>query len=114
MFDCHPSYRWFDRIVKIDSKSRVIIKEWSAEATFVTEADFIPRRRRNQQSPVSLEEEDDGVLLSITYNANTDTSAVIILDARNFELLDTYPLEHVVPFHAHGISCVAGNCFTNP
>ena len=37
-----------------------------------------------------------------------------IFDARTLELTARFPLHAPVPFHAHGIVCPSGKCFTNP
>ena len=82
----------------------------SGPGIYVTEADFVPRTERTDAHA-----EDDGVLLSVLYNATADESSLGVFDAASLDLLDVYPLGGVVPFHAHGIVCPAGrSCFTNP
>lgn len=98
---------WFDSIVKVDFKSRTVAQTWSEPNVYVTEADFI--------AFPNAESEDAGVLVSIGYDAINDASSLIILDATNLKLLDTYPLSHRIPFHAHGVICTPDKtCFTNP
>ena len=60
--------------------------------------------------------EDDGLLLTVLYNASADASLAGVFDARTVTPLGLYPLGRlVVPFHAHGIVCLPGEaCFTNP
>ena len=98
---------WFSRIVKFDAQKRTVAAEWSAPNVFVTEADFIPKTNTNA-------DEDDGVLVSILYNASSDSSTFAIFDAKTLHMVDSYPLAQVIPFHAHGISCKGSQCFSNP
>ncbi len=35
---------------------------------------------------------------------------MVLFDAATLALVDTYPLDRVVPFHAHGIVCQSGHC----
>jgi len=109
--------RWFDSIVKFDREKRVPVAQWSDESIFVTEAGFVPRTTNGQKNVKGKKQfdEDDGVLLSILYNATSDSSSVGIFDAKDLQLLLQYPLSFTVPFHAHGISCARGfECWTNP
>jgi len=108
--------KWFDTLVKIDVTTRAVEKQWHAPGVYLTEAGFIPVTRNTSpgRRGGSLQQEDSGILLSVAYNASSDTSFVAIYDAQSLRLLDQYSLEQVIPFHAHGISCVSGECFTNP
>eukprot|EP00128_Syssomonas_multiformis_P011738 Colp12_sorted_trinity150504_noHs@32673 len=98
--------KWFDKIVKIDAKERVIAQSWSKEGVFLTEADFVPRK--------GAKSEDDGFLISVLYDSKTDTSSIGIFNAQAMELIAEYKLDQVIPFHAHGVNCVNGKCYTNP
>lgn len=97
--------RWFDSLLKISTKDGVVVSQWSAPGIYLSEADFIPR---------NSDEEDNGVLVSILFNSTSDESLLALFEAKNLDLLDIYPLRQVVPFHAHGISCISGECFPNP
>ena len=100
---------WFDRLIKVDVKQRVVAKEWYSDGIYLTEADFIPRPGGTA--------EDDGVLVSVMYNSTANSSSLGIFDATNLALLANPPLGYLVPFHAHGISCPPGGidgCYTNP
>ena len=108
--------RWFDRIIKVQRSHPLhgrghIVAEWGAPHLYLTEADFIPAKPE-----LGSERDDDGWLLTIAWNASSDTSSVLLLDAATLSLRDAYPLPAgvVVPFHAHGVSCIHGRCFTNP
>eukprot|EP00744_Colponema_vietnamica_P006087 GILI01008865.1.p1 GENE.GILI01008865.1~~GILI01008865.1.p1 ORF type:complete len:511 (+),score=140.71 GILI01008865.1:32-1534(+) len=105
-----PSSRgadWFDSLIKLDTRDRTVSKRWSAPDTFLTEATYVP-----SQSARTVE--DSGALLSVMYHPTSDSSTLGVFDPASLKLLAEIPLPTVVPFHAHGISCVGGQCFTNP
>lgn len=102
--------KWFDTAVKIDAAAGRVAKAWSSPGVFLTEFDFVPRT--NGTAP---EDEDDGVLLTVLYNATNDKSLFGVFDCKELTPLGLYEMDSVVPFHAHGISCRSGEaCFTNP
>jgi all-trans-8'-apo-beta-carotenal 15,15'-oxygenase len=104
-----PGSQWFDRLLKISSIDGAIAAQWSQDGVYLTEAGFIPR------GPDATE--DDGFLVSVIYHSHNDTSSLALFNATNLQLADEYPLDQVIPFHAHGVSCVHGTsnrCFTNP
>ena len=108
--------RWFDTLVKVDRANAtggVVAASWSSPGVYLTEADFVPRPR---SSDGTANAEDDGLLLTVLYNATADNSFFGVFDARTVAPLGLYPLgQLVVPFHAHGIVCLPGEaCFTNP
>jgi beta,beta-carotene 9',10'-dioxygenase len=99
--------KFFDRVIKVNAQTGKIVSEYSAPNTFFTEADFVPRPGATA--------EDDGVLLSVTYDAAHDSSSLAIFDAQTLKLVDSYKLNQVIPFHAHGIVCTdKKTCYTNP
>jgi hypothetical protein len=106
--------RWFDSLIKVDvSGDRdTIAAEWAAPNVYLTEASFLPL----DDAGGATAQEDDGVLLSVLYNATSDASAFAIFNASTLALLESIPLGGVLPFHAHGIVCPGGGekCFTNP
>ena len=104
------SSRWFDRLIKVERRTGLVVSTFSAPSLFLTEADFIPRR----PSLAPQQGDDEGWLITVGYNASADQSSVWLLDARSLEVVDRYDLGYVVPFHAHGVSCLFGDCFTNP
>ena len=83
---------------------------FSAPGIFLTEADFVPRKPVLTQG----QGDDDGWLITVGFNATANASSVWMLDAKSFDVVDKYDLGFVVPFHAHGVSCLFGECFTNP
>ena len=99
--------RWFDSVVKIDRQSGQVAASWDKSNVFLTEADFIPRP--------GATEEDDGVLITITYDNDADESFLMILNAKDLSEIASFPFNYAIPFHAHGISCRKdGACWTNP
>mmetsp|Transcript_42582 Transcript_42582/g.95599 ORF Transcript_42582/g.95599 Transcript_42582/m.95599 type:complete len:513 (+) Transcript_42582:74-1612(+) len=103
--------RWFDELIKVDVQSRKVVQRWSSPGIFLTEADFIPWRG---QAQAGSRPEDEGMLLSVLYNATDDQSSLGIFDAASLKLLHHEPMGAVIPFHAHGIVCVDGKCYSNP
>lgn len=101
-----PSAQWFDRLIKVSAHNRTIIADWTSPGVFLTEASFIPH--------ANPEAEDDGSLVSVVYNSTADTSALAVFSARSLLLVSWYPLEQVIPFHAHGVTCRSSKCYTNP
>ena len=101
-----PQARWFDRLVKVSALRRAIVADWASPGVFLTEASFVPH--------AGAQAEDDGSLVSVAYNATSDASALAVFSARTLHLVSWYPLDQVIPFHAHGVSCRAEKCFTNP
>lgn len=97
---------FFDRLIKFDAQTGLPLLQWSSPGMYLTEANFVPR------SPESAE--DDGVLLSVLYDSVTDASRLGVFDAQSLTLVDSYDLHGVVPFHAHGMVCQDGKCFSNP
>ena len=113
--------RWFDTAVKIDRKAGAVSASWSAPGIFLTEFDFVPRAAGGSEGGEGGggdDGEDDGALITILYNSTRDESSVAVFCPRTLRPLALYPmLGKVVPFHAHGISCVPGRpggCYTNP
>eukprot|EP00939_MAST-03C_sp_MAST-3C-sp1_P002139 g2139.t1 len=99
--------RWFDTVTKIDRSTYTVTASWTDDNLYMTEADFIPRPNGSA--------EDDGVLVTIAYNATSDESLLAVLDAKDLSVLAIAPFGFAVPFHAHGISCAKDRaCWTNP
>lgn len=98
---------FFDSLMKFNGKTGEIAAEWHRDNIFLTEANFIPRGDESGA-------EDDGVLFTIAYNSEENMSYAYLFDAATLDLVDSYCLETMVPFHAHGIICKEGTCFSNP
>merc|ERR1711957_1086507 len=92
-----PGSQWFDRLIKIEAATGKIARQWSDQDTgvYLTEATFIPHDEQGS--------EDDGVLVSVIYRSKTDSSSLALFNPRDLTLVDEYPLNQVIPFHAHGI-----------
>jgi beta-carotene 15,15'-monooxygenase len=101
-----PQAKWFDRLIKVSALQRAIVADWASPGVFLTEASFVPH--------ADAQAEDDGSLVSVAYNSTSDTSALAVFSARTLLLVSWYPLDQVIPFHAHGVSCRAEKCYTNP
>ena len=101
-----PQAQWFDRLIKVSAPQRAIVADWASPGVFLTEASFVPH--------AGALAEDDGSLVSVAYNATSDASALAVFSARTLLLVSWYPLDQVIPFHAHGVSCRAGKCYANP
>ena len=63
------SSRWFDRAIKMDAKAGRVVRSWSSPGVYLTEFDFLPRT-----NSTAAADEDDGVLLTVLYNATSDSS----------------------------------------
>lgn len=100
--------KWFDRIIKMNTKEGTIVASWSSPNIYLTEADFIARPGANA--------EDDGVLISLAFNQTSQSSFFLILQASTLDHLASFQMDNdAYPFHAHGISCdPSGKCVTNP
>jgi carotenoid cleavage dioxygenase-like enzyme len=101
-----PSAKWFDRLIKVSALQRAIVADWASPGVFLTEASFVPH--------ADAQAEDDGSLVSVAYNSTADASALAVFSARTLLLVSWYPLDQVIPFHAHGVTCRAGKCYSNP
>lgn len=49
------------------------------------------------------ESEDDGVILTITYDGELEQSYFAVVDAVSFTIMDRAWLPHFVPYSAHGM-----------
>ena len=101
------SSRWFDSIIKIDRIAGIVVHSFTQPNTFYTEADFVP-------GPNSDSVEDDGFLISVSFNQSSKESFALILNATDLTLVDSTPLPFVIPFHAHGIIKKGARFYNNP
>jgi len=120
-FKMNPNYRffyaiapstigsqWFDKVLKINQQTQSIVAYWESPGIYVTETSFIPTG--------SSDDEEDGVLVSMAFNATAGRSVLLVFDPATLGLIDSYSVgDNIVPFHAHGVSCTpTDGCYTNP
>jgi carotenoid cleavage dioxygenase-like enzyme len=84
----------FNRIVKFDVDEQRAAG-WSQARAYPGEPVFVAR-------PGSVDE-DDGVLLSVVFDADTVTSYLLVLDARDLRELARAEAPHRIPFGFHGM-----------
>ncbi|MEL6863176.1 MAG: carotenoid oxygenase family protein, partial [Bacteroidota bacterium] len=86
----------FDAIVKYDTEKQTSLTHEYGKNKYGSESPFIPR--------ANAKEEDDGYVISFVTDAETDSSEVIILDAKNIERepLARILLPQRVPMGFHG------------
>jgi len=86
-------YDFLDRLVKIDVTTGAR-EEWREPGAYPGEPVFVP-------APRSDRAEDDGVLLSVVFDAR-GTSYLLVLDAAGLEELGRARVPHRIPFGFHG------------
>lgn len=89
----HPTKPFFNAIHKMNIRTGSV-QQWYKENYYLGEAVFVPK--------TTSEVEDDGVLLSIAFNASTQLSSLMILDASSMELVAEINLPLHLPFGLHG------------
>jgi len=73
---------------------------WSAAPWgYVGEPVFVPRHADHSQL---VGAEDDGWLLTVVFDARTERSAIVILDAQTMQLVARLNLKHHIPYGLHG------------
>jgi len=85
--------RWLDQIVKADLQERSA-QTWFQDGCFPGEPVFVPEPGN--------EREDGGVLLSVTLDAERETSFLLVLDAGDLSELARAQVPHHIPFSFHG------------
>ena len=84
----------FDHLIKVDLKTRVH-RTWKQADCFPGEPVFVPNPHASS--------EDDGVILSVVLNEQSQQSFLLILDASSFKELAVATLAKPLPFGLHGI-----------
>jgi beta,beta-carotene 9',10'-dioxygenase len=84
---------WLDTIVRVDLESRAA-QTWSEEDCFPGEPVFVAAPETTA--------EDEGVLLSVVFDARKGTSFLLVLDAATLDELARADAPHHVPFGFHG------------
>jgi beta,beta-carotene 9',10'-dioxygenase len=83
-----------NRLVKVDVKNRNPIV-WTEKDCHPGEPVFVPR-------PDSIEQEDDGVVLSVVLDSNKGNSFLLVLDAKSLEEVARAEVPHHIPLGFHG------------
>lgn len=84
---------WLDQIVKVDVDERTA-RVWREEGCYPGEPVFVPEP--------GGEREDAGVLLSVTLDAGSASSFLLVLDAADLGELARARVPHHIPFGFHG------------
>lgn len=78
-----------------------MIAAWHEENCYPSEAQFIPKPNKIGEDKIN--EEDEGVLISIIMDSTRSTSFVLVLDAHDLKVLARIELNKLVPLSfAHG------------
>ncbi|CAO3614397.1 unnamed protein product [Cunninghamella echinulata] len=89
----------WNSIVKTDISNKSIVASWHQDNCYPSEAVFIPRPSNGDH----VQQEDDGVLVSVVMDSARATSFLLILDAITLHVLATADLNTLVPLSfAHG------------
>ncbi|CAF4217098.1 unnamed protein product [Adineta steineri] len=88
-----PNYM-MDALVKIDMQTRQICGFWQESCTSPCEPVFVPK-------PESTEE-DDGIVLTIIFEQQTNKSCILLLDGITFKEITRAYLPAPIPFSLHG------------
>lgn len=84
---------WLERILKVDTADGATLV-WSQPGCYPGEPVFVTRPEAAH--------EDDGVLLSVVLDAESNTSFLLVLDATNLSELARAQAPHHIPFGFHG------------
>lgn len=88
-----PDYK-FDALLKIDLKTQQVVGLWKESCKSPSEPVFVPK----PESTV----EDDGVILTIVFEQETNQSFILVLDAATFQEITRAYLPVHIPFSLHG------------
>lgn len=87
-----PASDWFDAVVKVDVAERETTT-WSEPGGYPGEPVFV--------ATPDATAEDDGILLIVVYDADTDTSSLVVLDAASLTELGRARAPHRLPYNFH-------------
>lgn len=87
------SYSW--PLLKYDSKKGEMSAKWAPPMTLAQEPRFIPNPEGKS--------EDDGLIMAMAYNFDSQTTSFFVIDAMTMETLQEYPLPFKLPqgFHSN-------------
>ena len=85
-----------DRLFKIDLSASAgeSIRHWHAPGCYPSEPIFVPRPGATA--------EDDGVILSVVFDADAGASFLIVIDAASFTEVARAAVPHAIPYGLHG------------
>jgi carotenoid cleavage dioxygenase-like enzyme len=98
-FLVHPSqpYKHWDALVKVEMEARKATTSWHQNGCFPGPPLFIPK----PQDDFTAFKEDDGLVLSMVYDAIHHVSFILLLDASTFRQVARIPLpEPLAPGYA--------------
>lgn len=84
---------WLDTIVRVDLEMRTS-EGWSQDGCFPGEPVFV--------ATPGASDEDEGILLSVVFDSNEDTSFLLALDARTLDEIARAQAPHHIPYGFHG------------
>jgi beta,beta-carotene 9',10'-dioxygenase len=84
---------WFDEIVMVDVEQQSATR-WSEPGSYPGEPVFVPAPEARA--------ENEGVLLSVVFNARRGTSFLLVLDAQTLGEVARAEVPHHIPFGFHG------------
>lgn len=85
---------FIDRVSKLDTR-RGELRHWDERGAYPGEPVFVARPGATR--------EDDGVLLSVVFDARARTSYLLVLDARDLSEVARASVPHHIPFGFHGL-----------
>jgi carotenoid cleavage dioxygenase-like enzyme len=88
-----PNY-FMDALVKIDVENHQISGFWQEPCTSPSEPVFVPKTEPTQ--------EDDGIVLTIVFEQQTNKSFILLLDGMTFKEITRAYLPIQIPFSLHG------------
>ena len=85
-----------DRLYKVDTAASPAdaVQEWHVPGCYPSEPIFVPRP--------SASAEDDGVVLSVIFDANAGSTFLLVLDGTSFTELARAAVPHAIPYGLHG------------
>ena len=92
---------FIDRVSKLDI-TRETLTHWGERGAYPGEPVFVRRTVGVGGGPASTRE-DDGVLLSVVFDARAKTSYLLVLDARDLTEIARASVPHHIPFGFHGL-----------
>jgi carotenoid cleavage dioxygenase-like enzyme len=94
---------WIDQLVKVDLSSKTVVARWKQDGAYNCEPLFAPRPNATA--------EDDGVLLTIWADMNTNTSFLQVLDGQSMQEVARAEMPYIIQAHFHGKWCPEGQTY---